>query len=239
MRVKDLAIALNEDKIKFHKKLNPSLWTGKILKHEVGVKLLQIAEAFLAYIELNEFKIEDIIFTGSMANYNYNEQSDIDLHIIADFDKLPTECPLLAQDFFNAKKKIFNDNHDITIYGYKVELYVEDIKQPAQAGGKYSVLYKKWLKLPTPIDVEVDDVTESEKYQDIITNIENILSSEYNVDEANELLNSLYEMRKEGLSNNGELSFENLVFKALRNKGYLGALRSYIEKNYDESLSLY
>ena len=31
MRVRDLAIALNEDKIKFHKKLNPSLWTGKIL----------------------------------------------------------------------------------------------------------------------------------------------------------------------------------------------------------------
>lgn len=239
MRIRDLANALNEDKIKFHQELNPELWVNKTLRHEVGVKLLEIAEAFLAYIELEDFKIEDIIFTGSMANYNYNEQSDIDLHIIADFNKLPTECPLLAQDFFNAKKKIFNDNHDITIYGYKVELYVEDVKQPAQAGGKYSVLYKKWLKLPTPITVEVDDVSKSEKYLDIITNIENILSSDYNVDEANEMLNSLYDMRKEGLSKDGELSFENLIFKALRNKGYLTLLRDYIEKNYDESLSLY
>ena len=59
-----------------------------------------------------------------------------------------------------------------------------------------------------------------------------------NIEEANELLNHIYEMRKTGLANNGEFAFENLLFKALRNRGYLDKLRSYIANAEDLSLSL-
>ena len=72
-------------------KLHPDLWDNKTLKKEVRIKLVEIAYAFLQYINLPGLDIEDILFTGSMANYNYNDNSDIDLHLVVDFNKLPAE----------------------------------------------------------------------------------------------------------------------------------------------------
>ena len=65
-----------------------------------------------------------------------------------------------------------------------------------------------------------------------------IVSSDYNAQEANDLLDELYNIRKEGLNKEGELSEDNLIFKALRSNGILKYLRQYINDNYDKSLSL-
>lgn len=229
---------LNEEKMRFHDELNPSIWEGNKLKDKVAMKLMEIASNFVAYLDVEGFSIEDIIITGSMANYNYTEQSDIDLHIICDYSKLPTNCPILSQEYFQAKKKIYNDKHNIKIYGYDVELYVEDSTAPSLAGGKYSLLQRKWLRFPQKIDFEVDDVIGTEELQDLITQIENVCMTDGNIQEANELLNQIYEMRKSGLAKGGEFAFENLLFKALRNRGYLDKLRSYIAYAEDLSLSL-
>lgn len=229
---------LNEEKMRFHDELNQAIWEGNKLKDKVAMKLMEIASNFVAYLDVEGFSIEDIIITGSMANYNYTEQSDIDLHIICDYSKLPTNCPILSQEYFQAKKKIYNDKHNIKIYGYDVELYVEDSTAPSLAGGKYSLLQRKWLKFPQKIDFEVDDVIGTEELQDLITQIENVCMTDGNIQEANELLNQIYEMRKSGLAKGGEFAFENLLFKALRNRGYLDKLRSYIAYAEDLSLSL-
>ena len=45
-------------------------------------------------------------------------------------------------------------------------------------------------------------------------------------------------MRKAGLSTNGEYSIENLVFKKLRNKGYIGKLMKRKKEQTDKELSL-
>ena len=227
---------LDEDTIKFSNVLNQDIWKNEELKPEVYNKLMEIADAFINYLDL-DLDIEDIQFTGSMANYNFNPDSDIDLHIIVNFDKYDINADLL-QDYFNAKKTIFNQNHDITIYGHPVELYVEDSQNPAKSGGKYSLKDDKWLIKPEKITQEVEDVKDSPKYKELVNQIIDILSSEYNVDEANEVLDNLYTMRKQGLSNGGELSEDNLIFKKLRSNGYLGDLRTYINRNYDKSLSL-
>ena len=229
---------LNEEKMRFHDELNPSIWEGNKLKDKVAMKLMEIASNFVAYLDVEGFSIEDIIITGSMANYNYTDQSDIDLHIICDYSKLPTNCPILSQEYFQAKKKIYNDKHNIKIYGYDVELYVEDSTAPSLAGGKYSLLQRKWLRFPQKIDFEVDDVVGTEELQDLITQIENVCMTDGNIEEANDLLNRIYEMRKSGLAKGGEFAFENLLFKALRNRGYLDKLRSYIANAEDLSLSL-
>lgn len=229
---------LNEEKMRFHDELNPVIWEGNKLKDKVAMKLMEIASNFVAFLDTEGFSIEDIIITGSMANYNYTEQSDIDLHIICDYSKLPTNCPILSQEYFQAKKKIYNDKHNIKIYGYDVELYVEDSSVPSLAGGKYSLLQRKWLRFPQKIDFEVDDVIGTEELQDLITQIENVCMTDGNIQEANELLNQIYEMRKSGLAKGGEFAFENLLFKALRNRGYLDKLRSYIANAEDLSLSL-
>jgi hypothetical protein len=57
------------------------------IKPEVRKALLKIAYEFIQSLDVKT-PIVDIIFTGSMANYNYTDQSDIDLHILYDFDEV-------------------------------------------------------------------------------------------------------------------------------------------------------
>jgi hypothetical protein len=46
------------------------------------------------------------------------------------------------------------------------------------------------------------------------------------------------DMRKAGIKKAGEFSQENLIFKELRNKGYLDKMNQYIKSKEDEKLSL-
>ena len=85
---------LNQKELKAHvgvnKGLHQDIWNDKNnLKPEVKEKLEEIAQLFLDEMrikEFEEFKIEDIIFTGSLANYTYTDYSDLDMHIIYSFD---------------------------------------------------------------------------------------------------------------------------------------------------------
>lgn len=229
-------IELDEDTIKFSETLNQDIWDGEELKPNVYLKLLEIASAFIGYLDFSSLDIADIQFTGSMANFNFSEDSDIDLHIIAKFDDDIDET--FMQDYFNAKKTIFNSTHDISIYGHPVELYVENVKNPAKSGGKYSLLKDKWLIKPEQITLEIEDVIDSPKYLQYVHRIESVLDSEFNSDDANIILDELYVMRKNGLAKGGELSEDNLIFKKLRSNGYIQKLRDYINQNYDKNLSL-
>ena len=48
----------------------------------------------------------------------------------------------------------------------------------------------------------------------------------------------IMKMRKAGLERKGEFAEENLIFKALRNTGYIGKLNDVIRNEYDRSVSL-
>ena len=75
---------LNSFKIK--DSLNTDIWEGNKLSDKVRVKLIKIAEDFFKDLEIpSEISIKDIIFTGSLANFNWSKFSDIDLHIVIDF----------------------------------------------------------------------------------------------------------------------------------------------------------
>lgn len=56
-----------------------------VLKDEIREKLLEISNDFLNFIEINFF-VYDIVLTGSLANYNWSKYSDVDLHILIDFN---------------------------------------------------------------------------------------------------------------------------------------------------------
>ena len=51
--------------------------------------------------------IDDVVMIGSIANYNWSEYSDIDLHIIIDFNQFPKESKSLYIEFFDLKKIVF------------------------------------------------------------------------------------------------------------------------------------
>ena len=136
------------------KQLSRKLWENNRLLREVKIKLLEIANHFINYLGV-DIDIKDITMTGSLANYNYTPYSDIDLHIIVNYDEL-TDKEDLAKEFFNAKKSFWNSKYDILVKGIEVELYAQDETEEHASSGVYSLIEDKWLIKPKKFSNTID-----------------------------------------------------------------------------------
>lgn len=219
--------------IKINKTLNPKLWDKDILKEEVLTKLRTIAHAFIDFLEIPKDAVKDIRLLGSSANYNYTKYSDIDLHIVVDYEKVHHTCPLVA-NYLYAQKSLFNKEHDITIYGIPVELYAESHTEKTVSNGIFSIKENKWISHPTEPKVNINDFAVKSKYDELKKAVEMTGSQ----DEAKDLLEKIYTLRKAGLEKGGEFSVENIVFKKLRDHNIIQKLREQVKHAFDKELSL-
>jgi hypothetical protein len=230
MRARDLT----KGNIAYHDELNPSVWDGRELRVDVRYKLLEIAKRFVEYLDVPNFKLVDVILRGSLTNYNYTQYSDFDLHIVTDYAAL--DCDI-TEPFYMAKKKIWNDEHDITIKGHEVELYVEDRDEENASEGMYSVLDNRWHKRPKYQQPDIDDRAVNSKARDLMTQINRAVKTG-SVEDITRLQDKIRNMRQSGLDASGEFSTENLAFKIIRNKGYLDKLYKNKNQKFDQELSL-
>lgn len=222
----------------YNKVLNPKIWDeNKKIFSEVRAALLRIADNFVEFIDLPNIKIEDIILTGSNANFNWTSQSDIDLHLVVDFKSIEKDCKFIS-DFFTDKKTLWNQNHDVKIREFNVEVYVQDASEPHVATGIYSVENNRWLKEPEYTKPETDDSAVKAKSDHIKAEIDKIIDSSGNEDAVRLIKEKIRTMRRSGLHKGGEFSTENLAFKELRKSGYLEKLNDYLRTIEDEDLSL-
>ena len=230
--------------------LNPTIWdnpdnpTDAVMKEEIRLQLIEIANKFIEFLEYDIF-IQDITMTGSLSNHNWSEFSDIDLHIMYDFNESGNEKELY-KDLFKLKKTLFNSTHDITVKGYEVELYVQDINEPHISTGVYSVLFNEWLVEPTKEDVNINQKIikdKVEQWEDIIDLvIDDVEESnddlETSLEKIQKVKDKLKKYRGCGLEKEGEYSYENLVFKYLRRNGYIQKLFDFQNNIIDNRLSL-
>lgn len=224
--------------IKYHSTLNPHLWDKFELIDEVADKLHEISDEFIEFIGVDSLKVTDIIITGSNANYNWTEKSDIDLHLLVDLEEFKTNCPDLTDDFFNDKKTLWNEQHDIQIYGFDVEVYVQDEKEPHIATGQYSLKHGEWVKEPEYKEPSIDDGAVKAKSQQLMFEIDRVVNDRASDEAVSVLKDKIKTMRQAGLSDSGEFSTENITFKLLRNNGYIDKLYDYHSDIIDNSLSL-
>jgi deoxyribodipyrimidine photolyase len=232
MRAKDFV----RNNVAYHKELNPVAWEGSEMIPEVRDRLLEIADRFVSYLEIPNFTVEDIVLTGSNANYNWTKFSDFDIHVVTNYSDL--QCDDLAEAFYRAKKKIWNDEHDITIYGYDTELYVEDVKQPPVSEGVYSILNDHWLSTPKYHQPTIDSPAVNAKVADLKKQIESAITTADDPMDLKRLSEKIRKMRQAGLDQGGEFSVENLAFKVLRNMKYLDKLSKAFHQQQDDQLSL-
>ncbi len=134
------------DAVKFNEELNPRIWQGSRMRPEVRKKLLAIARDFKQSLGLSDLEVKDITLSGSNAGYTYTPHSDIDLHLVVDMPQAETDE--VYRELFNAKKYQYNDEHNLSIGGYPVELYVQPVNQPHHSQGIYSVLNNDWTAIP-------------------------------------------------------------------------------------------
>ena len=214
-----------------HNNLNPLIWNDdNTLKSEVYDKLVEIYEEFIRFIDI-PLNIVDVEVVGSNASYNYNDNSDIDLHIIVNSEVNYMDKEILRL-FYNSKKGSFNDDYDLTLNGVPVELYIEDVSDGNATNGRFSILKNEWVKFPEPITYEIPDITDTlNEYIETATN----LIADGDGQAILDFINDLYMMRKLGLAEDGEASVGNLVFKELRNMNILSDLKDrYYELKSDE-----
>jgi hypothetical protein len=223
--------------------LNQDLWDGDKLKPDIRTKLLEIARKFIEPTKGSEAEIKDITFTGSLANYNYSDLSDIDLHILIDFRDVNEDTELVRK-YFNAVKALWNYVHDIRIKGYEVEAYVQDDSEPHTSTGVYSILNDEWITKPSYREINVDEEAVSTKANSLMDQIEIAielieLGKHHEALERGEMItDKLKKLRKSGLESAGEYSVENLAFKTLRNTGYLTKLSDLKRDAYDAMMSV-
>lgn len=229
---------------KIKDELCPDFWNGDNFNIYARKRLLSIAKDFLEGLEIDDY-IDDIVITGSLANYNWdNEYSDIDLHIIIDFSLIDGDKKILKR-YFDAERKNWNSKHsELTIFGYPVEIYVQDINEYHKSSGVFSLLHNKWITKPS-IDKLSTKNTDFNDVQNIVSDFMNKIDelstlAEYEEDsfdiykKAKELFNDIKEIRKKGMiSKYPEMSTGNLIFKSLRRNGYIEKLLDIRGNAYD------
>jgi len=220
----------------FHSQLNPLLWDGSQLNSRVRLKLLTVARAFIDSLKLEQLPLTDIVITGSNTNLTYTPQSDLDLHIIVDMGKMFNGHHLVSQ-FFDSKRRLWNNTYDVKIKGIDVEVYVEDSKETVE-GNAYSIMTDQWLRRKPLSQTEYDDRSVQVKYHAMAQLIDRLLADADSNQDLADIMQKLKQYRQSGLDRHGEFSTENLVFKALRNNGYLEKIQTVRTQLVNKTLSL-
>lgn len=224
------------ESVEIHDILNPKLWdnnTEKLLPN-IRIQFMSIIDMFRKYIGL-PIDIIDVQFVGSNASYNYTDKSDIDLHIMLNFESI-SQDEMLVQALFDAKKSAFNNAFNINIRGLEVELYVQDINSSTISNGIYSVFENKWIKKPVPIEniVSYDTTRSLNKWKDYIY----YLLKNKDRDELQNAINMLYLIRHNSIVSEGEYGKGNQLFKDIRNTGLLQQLKDALDDAISKQLSL-
>lgn len=231
------------------KELCPEIWKDNDLKKIIKKHLKSIAENFIDDLEMPDFKIKDIMFVGSMAGYNWSKYADIDLHILTDFSSLKKHGDKeTLKKLFDLKKNDWNAKHHILIYGYPIEIYIQDTEESNASDGVYSIKYGKWVKIPHFSNEHIDRELvkkQASQYINIIDRIEELSNKSISKkqcahlkDEIEKLHDEIVSGRRSGIASEGEYSAQNIIFKVLRRSGHLEKIRDIKTKLFDKIQSL-
>ena len=226
--------------------LNPSIWNGEKLKKGIREKLIDIFDAYWKDNGYNDDP-EDILLIGSSCNYNWYENSDLDLHIIVDFNKLDNNKKFVEKYYKSTCREWNNAHENLNINGVPVEIYVQDIDSDIDSEGVYSLMDNKWLRKPDKTKINGADI-DSEKIKSTVADIETIIDNMGKVyehtdnypelyDDVNKLIDNLINLRKKGLSRKGEMDEANIIYKSIKRNGYLEKLWDLSDKVFDKVFS--
>lgn len=234
---------------KIQDELNPKFWINNKINSRVRLKLLDLADEFIESLAVDWVKPKDIVITGSIANYNWSKYSDVDVHILIDFKKVWKKTEFV-KDYFDSKKALWTQEHEqLKIYGFPVEMYVEDTNEDNPSSGIYSLNKNKWIVEPNDFqDAKLNEPFIKDKAAKIMTEIDNIdnkIKKETNnhklevlSTKLKKLFDKLHKQRQESLDKNGEMGTYNIIWKVLRRSGHLDKIWEIINTVYNKVNSI-
>lgn len=242
---------VNLDSFKKRNELAPKIWDGDKLNSRARLKLLDIADDFWESTNIGWVRPKGIVLMGSICNYNWSKFSDIDLHLQVDFSEIDDKKDFV-QEYFNGKKNEWNEEHsNLKIFGFPVELYVEDINAGTNSGGIYDLEENNWIKKPSKDGIKpigLNKYSIKDKSAEIMTDIDDLYDAFKKTDDdaelrkigkkARHILDYVKAMRKKGLNRGGESDSFNIIYKVLRRAGYMDILWNLSSELYDKLNSI-
>jgi GNAT superfamily N-acetyltransferase len=208
---------------------------GDQLDPQVRSRLLAVADDALSTLKdwgVESLPVQAKILTGSETSGDYDEFSDLDLHLVVDLSK--SKDPKVLKNFLDAIAKNYNGK-GLKIGGRSVEIYFQDASAELVAPGVYDLVAGAWAKHPGDTsrhEPSASAVALAQSYADQARALraEFDSSDQSQLDQvrgyqerARALLNSIKTMRREGLAQ-GLYSDGNIAFKLLRRNGGFDAL---------------
>jgi hemerythrin-like domain-containing protein/predicted nucleotidyltransferase/ribosomal protein S18 acetylase RimI-like enzyme len=221
----------------YNETLCPDLWDAyDHLDGHIRVNLLRMAYDFY---EKTDFKapIVDVYLMGSIANYNWTPESDVDIHIIIDHDKLqmPSDTILSA---IKAACSLWNNEHHVAVKRHKVEMNIQNMKEvKPHVTGIYSLVKDQWVRKPVLQSLSFDKTFIQSMYKGMKEYLKSAINSG-NRHAMKAVKKYIDAFRQYGLDTRGELSVENIVFKILRAKGLIEMLKTAITMTYDKEMTV-
>lgn len=217
--------------------LCPDLWdSAQHLDPEVRVNLLRMAYDFYEKTKLPA-PIIDVYLMGSIANYNWTADSDADVHVIIDYNKLQMPKETGNKTVKNAGAQ-WNQEHEIFVKGHKVEMNIQNAaEEKPYVTGIYSLVKDQWIRKPVKVMPQLDRNVIQTQYKSMKAYLENAMRSgdREQMKAAKKYMDAY---RQYGLDTYGELSYENVVFKILRARGIIKQLKDGITAVYDKEMTV-
>lgn len=232
--------------------LNPRFFKGNTLSERALKHFKRLLKNFISEIPVKGFEnyIEQIIFVGSLAGYQWNYDSDIDLHIVVDSEELARsqgiETIELIQQLREFSKKF---NKKFYVMGFPIEFYIQEKDEPFYSNGIYDVYYNTWIKKPEIIEYDKEKVKEAkefakqykinifDKIKQINKHIKDSKKNDKNLSILqndlkylkSEILN-LKEKRNKAIRAEGDVGMDNMIIKFLGRMKVIKKIKDTIEK---------
>jgi hypothetical protein len=181
--------------------------------------------------------IIDVYLMGSISNYNWTLDSDVDVHVIIDYSKLQMP-PETANKAVKTAGAQWNSEHNVIIKGHKVEMNLQNFaEQKPYVTGIYSLVKDQWVRKPFKMPLKIDKNVLRFQYGIMKRYVQNALASR-NREQMKAAKKYLDAYRQYGLDTYGELSYENIIFKILRARGLIKQLKDSITAVYDQEMTV-
>lgn len=212
--------------------------------------LMGVSDDFWESCNVRWVKPKGVLLTGSICNFNWSKYSDVDVHVVVDFSEVHDNKEFV-QEYFDDKKNDWNNSHEhLNVYGFPIELYVEDINADTTSAGIYDLWKNEWVKEPEEGNIEpikLNKYAIKEVAAEIMTEIDDLCDAfdgeedkhklEEIADAADVLSKKIKSIRKVGLKR-GEMGSGNIAYKVARRMGYLDKLWKLKTDCYDKINSI-
>jgi hypothetical protein len=222
--------------------LYPPLWSKDKLSPAAKSQLIRIAEWALTDLNIPNAKMEDATISGSIANFNYSSFSDVDLHIFINIDHV--ENPRMVEAYMRTYSTVWNAEHEITLFGLPVNIFVKNAHGTELSAGIYSVMKSQWIRKPKPMKLEVTreevlavTLPYADKIETALDNYEKNPGAAPCASYSG-LRTDLRKFRKKHLEKDGELGVGNLAYKVLRRAGLINRLEQLFVRCTDATYSI-